>query len=385
MPDFIPYGRQDVTEEDILAVNEVLRSDWLTQGPAVTRFEEAVAGVCRVPHAIAVNSATSALHLACLSLGVGKGDLVWTVPTTFVASANCARYCGADIDFVDIDPGSWCMTPAMLEAKLLACKQSGRPLPKVVIPVHLSGQSCEMEGIAQLASTHGFRIIEDASHAIGAQLGAIPVGSCQFSDIAVFSFHPVKIITSAEGGLATTKSTELAERMRKLRSHGITKQDSDFEYETPGAWYYEQQMLGYNYRLTDVQAALGLSQLKRLSQIVVRRNSLSDRYTAAFDGMDLRVQQASKNGVSSRHLYPIRVESSKRRAVFDGLRSSGIGVNVHYVPVHLQPYYRDMGFEPGQFPEAEAYGEEAISLPLFPTLSESAQDRVIASVKSFLG
>ena len=383
----IPYGRQDITEADIEAVVAVLRSDWLTQGPMVPRFEAAVAGYTGAGHAVAVNSATSALHIACLALDLGPGDLLWTSPVTFVASANCALYCGADVDFVDIDPRSYNMSPVALEAKLQAAEQAGR-LPKIVVPVHLCGQSCDMAAIRALADRYGFRIIEDASHAIGGRYRDAPVGDCRYSDITVFSFHPVKIITTAEGGMALTNDGELAARMEMLRSHGITRDAARMSRPPDGPWYYEQQALGLNYRMTDLQAALGLSQVDRLDDYVARRHALAARYDALLAELPVTRPWQHPDSYSGLHLYVIRVagggDGERRRSVFEGLRTRGIGVNVHYIPVHLQPYYRALGFAPGDFPDAEAYYAEAISLPMYPTLSEAEQDEVVAALREAL-
>lgn len=383
----IPYGRQDISEADINAVIEVLRSDWLTQGPKVPEFENQVATYCGASHAIAVNSATSALHIACMALGVGRGDHVWTSPNTFVASANCARYCGADVDFVDIDPHSWNLCPLRLaekleEAKVLNC------LPKVVIPVHLCGQSCDMEAIHRLSQQYGFRIIEDASHAIGGYYQNQPVGNCHYSDITVFSFHPVKIITTAEGGMALTNNSELAEHMARLRTHGISKEPEKMQNTPPGPWYYEQMDLGYNYRMTDLHAALGLSQLNRLDEYVQRRNEVAQRYDEFLSDFPLQLPRLINEAYSSWHLYPIRLclgrIKKSHSQVFELLRHEGIGVNVHYMPVHLHPYYRALGFKKGMFPEAESYSQTAISLPIYPTLEIGQQKTVISLLNQAL-
>jgi UDP-4-amino-4,6-dideoxy-N-acetyl-beta-L-altrosamine transaminase len=380
----IPYGRQDISDEDIAAVAGVLRSDFLTQGPAIAAFEQAVARRCEAAHAVAVCNATAALHVACLALGVGPGDLVWTSPLTFVASANCALYCGAEVDFVDVDPATWNMSPRCLAEKLAQAEREGR-LPKVVIPVHLAGQPCEMVEIHALAQRYGFRIIEDASHAVGARYRGEPVGNCRYSDIAVFSFHPVKIVTTAEGGIALTQDPALAKRMALLRSHGITRDPAEMEGENQGAWYYEQLELGFNYRMTDMQAALGLSQMDRLSRFVDRRREIAARYDAAFANQPFSVQQQHPDTESSYHLYVIHLHArgpGRRKQVFDDLRSRGIGVNLHYIPVHLQPYYRRKGFGPGLCPAAEDYYEGAISVPLYPGLSAADEETVIEAVKA---
>ena len=383
MTDFIPYGRQDINQDDIDAVVEVLQSDFITQGPKIPEFERVVAKYAGATHGVAVNSATSALHIACMALDVGPGDLVWTSPNTFVASANCARYCGADVDFVDIDPKTWNLCPKKLAEKLEAAEKVDR-LPKVVIPVHLCGQSCDMAAIHELGEKYGFRIIEDASHAIGGRYRDEPVGNCRYSDIAVFSFHPVKIITTAEGGMAMTNSSELAERMQRLRTHGITRDPDVMRNTPPGPWYYEQLELGYNYRMTDIHAALGISQMKRLDEFVQRRNELAARYDELLAELPVQRPELIDDARSSWHLYPVRVQapniSRSHREVFESLREQGIGVNLHYMPVHLQPYYRDLGFREGQFPEAESYGKQAISLPMFPTMTDEQQDTVVEAL-----
>ncbi|HEY9855060.1 MAG TPA: UDP-4-amino-4,6-dideoxy-N-acetyl-beta-L-altrosamine transaminase, partial [Stenomitos sp.] len=350
----IPYGRQDIDDADLAAVAEVLRSDWLTQGPAITRFEEMVAGYCGAQHALAVSNATAALHLACRALDLGPGDLLWTSPNTFVASANCARYCGADVDFVDIDPQTYNMSVTALAAKLEAAEKAGR-LPKIVIPVHFAGQSCDMEGIHALAERYGFYVVEDASHAVGARYRDTLVGSGRYSDMTIFSFHPVKIITTGEGGLVLTNRPELYERLALLRSHGITRDADLMQGPSEGPWYYQQIDLGYNYRLTDIQAALGASQMRRLETFIARRQELARRYDELLKDLPVVRPWQSPDGASSYHLYPIQVEGSRRREIFEALRARGIGVNVHYIPVHTQPYYQELGFRPGDFPEAERY------------------------------
>ncbi len=383
----IPYGRQDVSEADIQAVVNVLRSDFLTQGPAVPAFEAAVAGNCGVHHAIAVNSATSALHIACLAMGVGPGDWVWTSPNTFVASANCALYCGARVDFVDIDPHTWNLSVPKLREKLARAKEDGC-LPKVVVPVHFSGQPPEQEAIWDLAQAYGFRILEDASHAIGASRNGELVGNCRWSDITVFSFHPVKIITAGEGGMALTNDEGLAEHMVMLRSHGITREASRLVDVSFGPWYYEQQMLGFNYRMTDIQAALGTSQLARLGSYIERRNVLAQRYDHALRDLPLQIPTVQEGNRSAFHLYVVRLKlnatDKAHRQVFESLRQRGVGVNLHYMPVHLQPYYRDRGFAPGQYPEAEAHGQEAITLPMYSSLTDQQQDQVVDSLYQIL-
>jgi UDP-4-amino-4,6-dideoxy-N-acetyl-beta-L-altrosamine transaminase len=383
----IPYGRQDINQADIDAVLEVLQSDFITQGPMVPRFEQAMAQRCKASHAVALSSATSALHVACLALGLVPGDTLWTVPNTFVASANCGRYCGADVDFVDIDRDTWNLSVSALREKLVAAKQKGK-LPKIVIPVHFGGQPTEQEAIWDLAQEYGFKIIEDASHAIGASRNGEPVGSCKWSDITVFSFHPVKIITTGEGGMALTNDDELAQRMTLLRSHGITRDPEYMQREPDGLWYYEQIELGFNYRMTDIQAALGLSQLTRLEQFIERRNVLAQRYDQLLETLPLQRPTVLSENYSAFHLYVVRLKTDQlnksHKDIFNYLRDNGIGVNLHYMPVHLQPYYRELGFKPGQFKEAELYSKEAISFPLFPDLTEDEQDRIVTVLKENL-
>jgi len=379
----IPYGRQSIDAADIDAVAEVLRSDFLTQGPAVPRFEDSIASYCGAAHGVAVCNATAALHLACLALGLEPGDKLWTSAITFVASANCGLYCGAEVDFVDIDSQTYNMSVERLAAKLEQAEKAGQ-LPKVVIPVHLTGQSAEMRQIAELAKRYGFRIIEDASHAIGGHYEEQPVGDCRYSDISVFSFHPVKIITTGEGGMAMTSDAELAARMRLLRSHGITRDPSEFEHEPEGGWHYEQLDLGYNYRMTDFQAALGTSQLSRIDEFIARRRQLARRYDEAFAGMPLVRPRQHADTQSSWHLYVIRVDAAVRNQAYQRMRDAGVGVNLHYIPVPRQPYYRALGFDPACWPDAELYYAEAITLPLHPGLSEEEQDSVIVALKDAL-
>lgn len=383
----IPYGRQDISEEDIRAVVEVLRSDWLTQGPAVERFELEVARYCGAKYAVAVSSATAALHLACLAAGLKTGDLLWTSPNTFVASANCGLYCGARTDFVDIDPRTYNLSVDALEEKLAEAEKRGS-LPKIVIPVHFAGQSCEMDRIAALGRRYGFKIIEDASHGIGGRYRETVLGSCAFSEMAVFSFHPVKIITTGEGGMILTNRQDLYEKLVRLRSHGITRDPRCMEGEPDGPWYYQQIELGFNYRITDIQAGLGASQMRRLDEFVARRRKLAERYDALLAGLPLTPPWQHPDAHSAFHLYVIRLRldmmGKSHRQVFEELRQQGIGVNLHYIPVHTQPYYRRMGFNPGDFPKAEDYYREAISLPLYPGLSDSAQDRVVQALRKVL-
>lgn len=383
MTKIIPYGRQSISEADIAAVVDVLQSDFLTQGPVVPAFEEAVASLCGANHAVAVNSATSALHIACLALGVGPGDRVWTSPLTFVASSNAALYCGAEIDFVDVDERSYNMCPRKLADKLDQAAKSGT-LPKVIIPVHLTGQSCDMAAIHAAASRYGIGIIEDASHAIGGAYQSQPVGNCQFSDITVFSFHPVKIVTTGEGGMAVTNDSKLAELMRLDRSHGITRDPELIQRQDAPPWYYEQQRLGFNYRMTDINAALGLSQLTRLAEFIDRRRVIASEYESALAGLPVNTPWQHPDTDSAWHLYVVRVDNKRaarnHRAVFERLIELGIGVNLHYMPVYLQPYYRRLGFQPGHCPHAEAYYSEAISLPMFPALDAEQQRAVVAAL-----
>jgi len=383
----IPYGRQDINDADIQSVVDVLKSDFLTQGPAVPTFEKSVSDYCGAKYAVSANSATSVLHIACLALGVGKGDLVWTSPITFVASANCALYCGAEVDFVDIDPRTFNISVDKLAEKLADAKLKGR-LPKVVIPVHLCGQSCDMAAIFRLSVEYGFKIIEDASHAIGGKYLNKPIGNCDYSDITVFSFHPVKIITTAEGGLATTNNPLIAKKMFLLRSHGITRDQDDMVNTSHGPWYYEQIELGFNYRMTDIQASLGVSQMQRLDTFVNKRHQIANRYNAELSSLPLTQQHQMTDAHSAFHLYVIRLQlsdiSKTHRQVFVDLRQAGILVNLHYMPVYLQPYYKKMGFETGYCPEAERYYAEAISLPMYTTLTDEQQGVVINTLTQVL-
>lgn len=384
----IPYGRQDITEEDIKAVVDVLNSTHLTQGPAVPKFEQAVIRHCNAKYAVATNSATSALHVACLALGLGPGDWLWTSPNTFVASANCGLYCGAKVDFVDIDPQTYNLCPKALEEKLQAAEKEGN-LPKVVVPVHFSGQPCDMRAIHELSRKYGFRIIEDASHAIGGKYLNEPIGNCRYSDVTIFSFHPVKIVTSAEGGMAVTNDDKLAEKMALLRSHGITRTPSLMTKPMEGSWYYQQVDLGFNYRMTDLQGALGASQMGRLVHYVARRHELAKRYDKLLKDLPVVIPWQHKDGYSAFHLYVIRLKLGEITAshveVFEALRAKEIIVNLHYIPVHTQPYYREMGFSDGDFPESEKYYSEAISIPLFPALTYDEQDFVVECLKEAMG
>ena len=376
----IPYGKQDINQVDVDAVIEVLRSDFLTQGPKVPEFEQTVADYCGARHTVAVNSGTSALHIACRALGVGPGDIVWTTPITFVASANCALYCGANVDFVDIDPRTYNMSPEKLADKLQQAEQ-GR-LPKVVIPVHLCGQPCDMASIHELSNKYGFRIIEDASHAIGGKYKDEPIGNCRYSDISVFSFHPVKVVTTGEGGMCVTKDPELAELMVRYRTHGITSKPELMQQRpVEEIWNYQQIDLGYNYRMTDLEAALGLSQMKRLDEFVVQRHAIAKKYDQLLKDLPVITPWQHTDSYSAFHLYVIRLRLDQikktHKVVFESLRKQGIGVNLHYIPVYRQPYYEKVGFKAGYCMEAEKYYAEAISLPIFPTFDEGDQDSVI--------
>ena len=383
----IPYGRQSLDQADIDAVVEVLKSDWLTQGPTIERFETAMAQRCEARFGVAVSNATAGLHIACLAAGLGEGDALWTSPNTFLASANCGRYCGADVDFVDIDPLTWNLDAQALERKLEAAERTGT-LPKVLVAVAFSGQSCDMRAVAELARRYDFTVIEDASHAVGARYAGRPVGCGEFADMTVFSFHPVKIVTTGEGGLVLTNRPELDERLRRLRSHGMTRDPAQMDEPSHGPWYYQQIELGFNYRMTDMQAALGLSQLNKLEGFLARRRELVARYQRLLACLPLTLPTLQAEAESAWHLYVVRLHTERltlgHRQVFEGLRAAGIGVNVHYIPVHLQPYYRDLGFVAGDFPEAEAYYAQAISLPLFPAMTDAQQDDVIDQLKRLL-
>lgn len=376
----IPYGRQDISEADIRAVVDVLRSDCLTQGPAVPAFEKAIAEYCGAQHAVALNSATSALHIACLALGVGPNDWVWTSPITFVASANCALYCGARVDFVDIDPRTYNLSVECLAEKLALAEKSGC-LPKVIIPVHLCGQPCDMTGIRVLGQRYGFKIIEDASHAIGGKYRGEPIGNCRYSDITVFSFHPVKIITTGEGGMALTNDESLAKRLQLLRSHGITRDEADMTHVPDGPWYYQQINLGFNYRMTDLQAALGLSQMQRMDEFVAKRHAIAQRYGELLAHVPVSAPWQHPDSYSGLHLYVIRFKLNEirrtHRELFELMRAADIGVNLHYIPVYRQPYYEQLGFKIGHCPMAEQYYANAISLPMYPSLTEEQQDQVV--------
>ena len=384
----IPYGHQQLSSADVESVVDVLRSDFITQGPTVPRFEAAVAGLCGARHGVAVNSGTSALHLACLGLGLGPGDLLWTVPNTFVASANCGRYCGADVDFVDIESATLNLDVCALREKLVAARRCDR-LPSVVVPVHFGGQPTHQEEIWDLASEFGFKVLEDASHSLGASRHGERVGSCKWSDAVALSFHPVKSITTGEGGMALTNNEEVAWRVASLRNHGITRDTTRMHFPQDAPWYYEQLELGHNYRMTDIQAALGLSQLGRLDEFVRRRNRLAARYGELLAGLPLVLPAILSANATSWHLYVVRIQpdliSLSHRQVFDGLRTRGIGVGLHYLPVHLQPYYRNLGFTPGMYPEAEVHARQALTLPLYPGLTEVEQDAVAAALRDILG
>ena len=383
----IPYGKQDINQADIDSVVNVLKSDFLTQGPQTPLFEEAVSNYCGTEYGVAVNSATSALHIACLALGLGKGDWLWTSPNSFVASANCGLYCGAKVDFVDIDPLTYNLSSEELEEKLIQAKQDNK-LPKIVIPVHFAGQSCDMKKIYSLSQEYGFKIIEDASHAIGGKYLDQPIGGCQYSDITVFSFHPVKIITTAEGGLATTNDKGLLTRMQLFRSHGVTHDPELTTKKTEGEWYYQQVDLGFNYRMTELQAALGVSQMERLDEFVALRHQRQIRYDELLKGLPIVVPYQSLDSYSALHLYPIQIKLDKIKRthyeVFQALRENDIGVNIHYIPVHTQPYYENMGFKKGDYPNTESYYKSTISIPMFQGLTIEMQDEVVNVLKQVL-
>ena len=383
----IPYGKQDINQTDIDSVVGVLQSDFLTQGLQVPLFEKTVSDFCDAEYGVAVNSATSALHIACLALELGKGDWLWTSPNSFVASANCGLYCGAKVDFVDIDPKTYNLSAKELERKLIQAKQDNK-LPKIVIPVHFAGQSCDMKRIHSLSQEYGFKIIEDASHAIGGKYLDQPIGSCQYSDITVFSFHPVKIITTAEGGLATTNDEKLSERMQLFRSHGVTRDPSLMTKLSEGGWYYQQVNLGFNYRMTELQAALGVSQMKRIDEFIINRHTLQERYNLLLSSLPIVKPYQDRDSYSALHLYPIQIDldsvDKSRQQVFDELRQDGVGVNVHYIPIHTQPHYQQLGFKEGNFPNSEVYYSRAISIPLFHAMTLDQQDQVVASLKKIL-
>lgn len=387
-PFSIPYGRQNIDQADIDAVVAVLQSPWLTQGPTIERFETALAARCQAEFAVAVCNATAALHIACLTAGLGPGDRLWTTPNTFVASANCGRYCGAEVDFVDIDPLTWNLDAGLLAHKLEAAEAAGQ-LPKVLVAVAFSGQSCDMQAIAGLAERYGFTLIEDASHAVGASYLGRPVGCGVHAAMTIFSFHPVKIITSGEGGMVLTNRPEFAERLRRLRSHGITGDPSQMSVPDHGLWYYQQLELGFNYRMTDLHAALGLSQMARLDGFVAKRRELAARYDRLLADLPVTLPATQAGAESAWHLYVVRVPFDRlklsQRALFDAMRAAGIGVNLHYIPVHLQPYYQNLGFAEGDYPEAEGYFSEAVSLPLFPDLTDEQQDYVVEQLRGLIG
>ena len=383
----IPYGKQDINQADIDSVVNVLQSDFLTQGPQVPLFEKTVADYCGAEYGVAVNSATSALHIACMALNLGKDDYLWTSSNTFVASANCGLYCGAKVDFVDIDPRTYNLSTEELERKLIQARQDNK-LPKIVIPVHFAGQSCDMKKIHSLGQEYGFKIIEDASHAIGGKYLDQPIGGCQYSDITVFSFHPVKIITTAEGGLATTNDKEISERMQLFRSHGVTRDPELMIKKAEGDWYYQQVELGFNYRMTELQAALGVSQMKRLDEFVALRHQRQKRYDELLKNLPVVAPYQDMDSYSALHLYPIQIQTDKvkntRKEIFEALWKNDIGVNVHYIPVHTQPYYENMGFRKGDFPNAENYYESTISIPMFQGLTIEMQDKVVNVLKKVL-
>ena len=383
----IYYGKQSISENDIEAIESVLRSDFLTQGPMIERFEKKVAEYCGAKYAVAVTNATSALHIACIAAGLGKGDYLWTSPITFVASANCGRYCGANVDFVDIDAKTCNMSIIALEEKLQQAKKDGK-LPKIVVPVHLAGQSCDMKRIYELSKEYGFTVLEDASHALGADYIGNKVGSCQFSDMAVFSFHPVKIITTGEGGMVLTNNHELYKKLKLLRSHGITRNENEMTHKSDGSWYYQQIDLGLNYRMTDIQAALGLSQMDRLDEFVKHRRYLATRYDELLKDLPLTTPYVSSDTVSSWHIYIVRVDFNRvkktKQKIFDAMKKKGVALNLHYIPVHTQPYYVRLGTKANDCPEAMRYYAEAFTLPLYVELSDDEQCEVVKALKECL-
>jgi len=384
----IPYGKQDINSADIDAVVDVLKSDYLTQGPQVPLFEQSISAYCGSNFSVAVNSATSALHISCLALGLGKNDWLWTSPNSFVASANCGLYCGAKVDFIDIDPITYNLSVEELEKKLIKAKKEGK-LPKIIIPVHFAGQSCDMSKIKSLSKEFGFSIIEDASHAIGSKYLGKFVGGCQFSDITVFSFHPVKIITTAEGGLATTNCKNLAQKLRLYHSHGITRDQDLLNEKLIGPWYYEQISLGFNYRMTELQAALGISQLQRVDGFVSNRHVLKKRYDLLLEDLPLILPYQSKDCYSSLHLYPVQIDIAKkvaksRKQIFIELRENNVGVNVHYIPIHMQPYFQNLGFKKGDFPNSEVYYQSTLTLPMFSSMTSEQQDEVVTVLNKIL-
>lgn len=380
----IHYGRQLISEGDIAAVVDVLRSDLITQGPMSDRFEQVVAEYCDAQHAVAVSNGTAALHLAVMALGLTPGGLLWTSPNTFVASANCARFVGADVDFVDIDPDTYNMSVTALAQKLEAAERAGR-LPNIVVPVHFAGASCDMASIRELADRYGFKVLEDAAHGIGGTYRGVPIGSCKYSDATTFSFHPVKIVTTGEGGLVLTNDGQVAQQANLLHTHGVTRDESLMRGDSDGPWYYQQVALGYNFRLTDFQAALGVSQMSRIDEFITRRNEVASVYRTAFADLPIRCQHVPADVLSAYHLFVIELEAHDRTQIYDRLRELGVGSAVHYIPVHLQPYYRDLGFNPGDFPNAEAYYARAITLPMYPALTDEDVEFVIGAVRKALG
>ncbi len=378
----IPYGRQSINDEDVTAVTEVLAGSWLTQGPKVAEFEQQLAHRCQSQDCAVVSNGTAALHLACLALGLGTGDWLWTSPISFVASANCARYCGASVDFVDVDPNNGNLCPERLAEKLQLAESQGR-LPKVVVAVHFGGNPCDLKIIHELLNPLGIKLIEDASHALGADYHGDPIGAGQYSDLTTLSFHPVKIITSGEGGAVLGNDSVLIERIRQLRTHGITKDPALLDTTEEGGWYYEQQALGWNYRITDLQAALGISQLKRVDDFIVRRRQIAQRYDVAMQSLPCQPLSLTTEANSSFHLYVIQVPADQRRSLYDYLQDNAIGVQVHYIPIHTQPYYRQLGFKLGDFPQAEAFYRGCLSLPVFPELTDEDQDKVIGCLQAF--
>lgn len=383
---YLPYGRHTVTKEDLINVLNVLRSSNLTQGDKVPLLEKAISEKVNCKNSIAVNSATSALHLTCLALGLNQNDWLWTSANTFVASANCGRYCNAKVDFVDINPKTGLICTDALEKKLEVAKENNK-LPKILVPVHFAGSSCDMEKIASLSKKYKFNVVEDASHALGGKYKNEPVGSCFYSIATIFSFHPVKIITTAEGGAITTNDDQLAKKLFLLRSHGITKVQEEFESNEFEDWTYEQQILGFNFRMSDLHASLGISQLKRLDKIIVERNKKFEYYQDLIKELPINLLEIPKNVKSSVHLAIIRLQEKDpnlHRKIFTELRKMNIGVQIHYLPVHLHPYYKKLGFKVGDYPKAELHSKNCITIPLYLGMDKKDQNRVVKSLKSLL-
>ena len=380
----IPYAKQDISDEDIDSVIEVLKSDFLTQGNKVPLFEDIISERVGAKYALAANSATSCLYLSCLSLGLSKEDILWTSPITYVASANCALYCGAEVDFVDIDPLTWNISVEILEEKLKTARKI-KKVPKILVLVHLAGNPCDLQKVFDLSKEYGFSIIEDASHALGSKYSGEHIGSSVYSDISVFSFHPVKNITTGEGGMILTNNQKLSEKIHLYRSHGITRDTKKMINKEEGLWYYEQLLLGFNFRMSDIHAALGISQMNSLDKFISIRNELSQIYTEELKGLPLTIQRVRKEDLSAWHIFVIRLKLSElklsRLEIYNSLRNKGIGVNVHYIPVHLHPFYKNLGFNKGDFPNSENYYDGAITIPMFTKLKKKEIKYVIQALK----